>query len=82
MEYEQAKKFAQAFLRGQPRKATIATTLFRDKIDQLKGDFPTGLRCAAHRALAARLRRLTCGRGTRMFVSGSYGSMFRCYPPG
>jgi pyruvate dehydrogenase (quinone) len=34
--YEQAKKFAEAFLKGQPRKATIATTLFRDKIDQLK----------------------------------------------
>jgi pyruvate dehydrogenase (quinone) len=37
VEYQQAKKFAQAFLRGQPRKATIATTLFRDKIEQLKG---------------------------------------------
>jgi pyruvate dehydrogenase (quinone) len=36
IEYEQAKKFAEAFLRGQPHKATIATTLFRDKIDQLK----------------------------------------------
>ena len=36
VEYQQAKKFAEAFLRGQPRKATIATTLFRDKIDQLK----------------------------------------------
>jgi pyruvate dehydrogenase (quinone) len=34
--YEQAKKFAEAFLRGQPRKATIATTLFKDKIQQLK----------------------------------------------
>src|SRR5215471_13439136 len=32
VEYQQAKKFAEAFLRGQPRKATIATTLFRDKI--------------------------------------------------
>jgi pyruvate dehydrogenase (quinone)/pyruvate oxidase len=37
VEYQQAKKFAQAFLRGQPRKATIATTLFKDKIEQLKG---------------------------------------------
>jgi pyruvate dehydrogenase (quinone) len=37
VEYQQAKKFVQAFLRGQPRKATIATTLFQDKIDQLKG---------------------------------------------
>jgi len=37
VEYQQAKKFAEAFLRGQPRKATIATTLFRDKIEQLKG---------------------------------------------
>jgi len=36
VEYDQAKKFAQAFLKGQPRKATIATTLFRDKIEQLK----------------------------------------------
>jgi len=37
VEYQQAKKFAEAFLRGQPRKATIATTLFRDKIGQLRG---------------------------------------------
>jgi pyruvate dehydrogenase (quinone) len=36
VEYQQAKKFAQAFLKGQPRKATIATTLFSDKIEQLK----------------------------------------------
>ena len=35
--YEQAKGFAQAFLRGQPRRATIASTLFRDKLDQLRG---------------------------------------------
>jgi pyruvate dehydrogenase (quinone) len=35
--YEQAKGFAQAWLRGQPRKATIASTLFRDKLEQLKG---------------------------------------------
>ena len=32
--YDQAKKFAKAFLTGQPRKATIATTLFKDKIEQ------------------------------------------------
>ncbi len=36
VEYKQAKKFAEAFLRGQPRKATIATTLFKDKIEELK----------------------------------------------
>jgi pyruvate dehydrogenase (quinone) len=36
IEYEQAKMFAEAFLRGQPRRATIATTLFKDKISQLK----------------------------------------------
>jgi len=36
VEYKQAVKFAEAFLRGQPRKATIATTLFRDKINQLR----------------------------------------------
>lgn len=35
--YDQAKGFAQAWLRGQPRKATMASTLFRDKLDQLKG---------------------------------------------
>jgi pyruvate dehydrogenase (quinone) len=35
--YDQAKGFAEAFLRGQPRRATIASTLFRDKLDQLKG---------------------------------------------
>ena len=33
--YDQAKKFAQAFLKGQPHKAAIATTLFKDKIEQL-----------------------------------------------
>ena len=37
VEYDQAKKFAQAWLRGQPHKATIATTLFKDKISELKG---------------------------------------------
>ena len=36
VECKQAVKFAEAFLRGQPRKATIATTLFKDKIEQLK----------------------------------------------
>jgi pyruvate dehydrogenase (quinone) len=36
VEFQQAKKFAGAFLRGQPRKATIATTLLADKIEQLK----------------------------------------------
>jgi len=34
---KQALKFAEAFLRGQPRKATIASTLFRDKISELNG---------------------------------------------
>ncbi len=34
--YEQAKGFATAFLKGQPHKATIASTLFRDKIAELK----------------------------------------------
>jgi pyruvate dehydrogenase (quinone)/pyruvate oxidase len=33
--YDQAVKFAQAFLRGQPHRASIATTLFKDKISQL-----------------------------------------------
>jgi pyruvate dehydrogenase (quinone)/pyruvate oxidase len=34
--YDQAKHFAEAFLKGQPRKATIASTLFRDKITELR----------------------------------------------
>jgi pyruvate dehydrogenase (quinone) len=36
VDYQQAKKFAEAFLRGQPRRATIATTLLMDKIEQLE----------------------------------------------
>jgi len=36
VQYEQAKGFAKAFLAGQPRRATIASTLFRDKISQFK----------------------------------------------
>ncbi|MBF8188598.1 pyruvate oxidase [Nonomuraea sp. K274] len=35
--YEQAKSFAQAFLKGQPHKAAIATTLFKDRIQRLDG---------------------------------------------
>jgi hypothetical protein len=35
VEYEQAKNFALAFLRGQPQRATIATTLLKDRIQQL-----------------------------------------------
>ncbi|MCL2729735.1 MAG: thiamine pyrophosphate-binding protein [Actinomycetia bacterium] len=35
--YDQAKKFATAFLRGQPHRATIATTLLKDRIQQLRG---------------------------------------------
>jgi pyruvate dehydrogenase (quinone)/pyruvate oxidase len=35
--YTQAKGFAQSFLKGQPRRAAITSTLFRDKIRQLKG---------------------------------------------
>ena len=34
--YEQAKGFARAFLSGQPHKATIASTLFHDKIAELR----------------------------------------------
>jgi pyruvate dehydrogenase (quinone) len=34
--YEMAKGFAAAFLHGQPHRATIASTLFRDKITELK----------------------------------------------
>jgi pyruvate dehydrogenase (quinone)/pyruvate oxidase len=35
VEYDQAKNFALAFLRGQPHRATIATTLLKDRIQQL-----------------------------------------------
>jgi pyruvate dehydrogenase (quinone) len=35
--WEQAKGFAGSFLHGQPRRAAITSTLFRDKLDQLKG---------------------------------------------
>jgi len=34
--YEEAKNFAVSFLKGTPRRATIASTLFRDRIEQLK----------------------------------------------
>ena len=34
--YDQAKGFAAAFLRGQPRRAAIASTLLHDKLDQLR----------------------------------------------
>ncbi|MGH9016921.1 MAG: thiamine pyrophosphate-dependent enzyme [Acidimicrobiales bacterium] len=36
VQYEQAKGFVKAFLAGQPRRATIATTLFRDKISEFR----------------------------------------------
>ncbi|MGH9091322.1 MAG: thiamine pyrophosphate-dependent enzyme [Acidimicrobiales bacterium] len=36
IQYEQAKGFAKAFLHGQPRRATIASTLFRDKITEFR----------------------------------------------
>jgi pyruvate dehydrogenase (quinone)/pyruvate oxidase len=35
--YEQAVRFAESFLRGQPHRAAIATTILKDKITQLKG---------------------------------------------
>ena len=35
--WEQAKGFAESFLHGQPRRAAIASTLFRNKVAQLKG---------------------------------------------
>jgi pyruvate dehydrogenase (quinone) len=34
--YDDAKGFAESFLKGQPRRAAIASTLFRDKLDQLR----------------------------------------------
>lgn len=35
--HEQATRFAEAFLRGQPRRVAIASTLFRDRIQQMEG---------------------------------------------
>ncbi len=34
--YEQAKGFAESWLRGQPHKAAIASTMFKDRISQLR----------------------------------------------
>jgi pyruvate dehydrogenase (quinone) len=34
--HEQAQKFAEAFLKGQPHRAAIATTLFKDRVEKLK----------------------------------------------
>jgi pyruvate dehydrogenase (quinone) len=34
--YDEAMGFARSFLKGTPRRATIASTLFRDKIEKLK----------------------------------------------
>jgi pyruvate dehydrogenase (quinone) len=34
--YDQAKKFMESFLKGTPRRASIASTLFRSKIDRMK----------------------------------------------
>jgi len=34
--YEQARGFAESFLKGEYRRTTIASTLFRDKLDELK----------------------------------------------
>jgi pyruvate dehydrogenase (quinone)/pyruvate oxidase len=34
--YEQAKGFIRSFLRGEPRRAVIASTIFRDKLSQLE----------------------------------------------
>jgi pyruvate dehydrogenase (quinone)/pyruvate oxidase len=34
--YEQAKKFAESWLRRRPHRAAIATTLFKDRIQQLR----------------------------------------------
>jgi pyruvate dehydrogenase (quinone) len=36
VEYKQAVNFAKAFAKGQPHRASIATTLFKDKIQQLR----------------------------------------------
>ena len=35
--YDQAKGFVESFLKGQPRRLSIASTVFRDKLDQLRG---------------------------------------------
>jgi pyruvate dehydrogenase (quinone)/pyruvate oxidase len=35
--YDQAKGFAEAFLRGQPRRVSIASTLLHDRLDRFRG---------------------------------------------
>ncbi len=35
VKYDYAKGFAEAFLKGQPPRVAIASSLFRDKLDQL-----------------------------------------------
>jgi pyruvate dehydrogenase (quinone)/pyruvate oxidase len=35
VDYEQAKGFAQSWMRGQPHAAAIASTMFKDRISQL-----------------------------------------------
>lgn len=36
IKYKQAKGFAEAFLKGQPRRASILSTVFRDKLSELR----------------------------------------------
>jgi pyruvate dehydrogenase (quinone)/pyruvate oxidase len=36
VKYHQAKGFAEAFLRGEPQRVAIASTLFQDKLDELR----------------------------------------------
>jgi pyruvate dehydrogenase (quinone) len=36
VKYDQARGFVEAFLKGQPRRVSIASTMFRDKLEQLK----------------------------------------------
>ncbi|HEY9474052.1 MAG TPA: thiamine pyrophosphate-dependent enzyme [Mycobacteriales bacterium] len=37
VEYTQARRFAQAFMRGQPHRVAIATTIVRDRIERMRG---------------------------------------------
>jgi pyruvate dehydrogenase (quinone) len=43
VKYEQAKAFAQAFLRGQPHRASTLASIARDKFDQLRRPASAGV---------------------------------------
>ena len=82
VEYEQAKKFAEAFLRGQPHKAAIATTLFKrqDRAAQgLNGHGGCPRQAAAAGGDRRRRRQRRCERALRR-AGGRRGPVRRRQP--